>query len=136
MNRSEIIKLAQSQIGVPFHHQGRVPGVGLDCVGLVRYPYVALGYAPETADEKGYSRDPNPPKMRELLEQWLEPITLDEAKPGDILWLKTGQPQHLAIYNGDTIIHCTNHGPQRVVECTLDDKWKSRIVAVYRLKHG
>ena len=33
-NRNELMIAARSMVGTPFIHQGRVPGVGLDCAGF------------------------------------------------------------------------------------------------------
>ena len=52
--------------------------------------------------------------------------------PGDLLLMRfAGEPQHLAVFTGETIIHAYQ-ATGRVVEHSLDDKWRRRIVRVYR----
>ena len=29
-----LIEVARGYVGTPFHHAGRLPGVGLDCIGV------------------------------------------------------------------------------------------------------
>jgi hypothetical protein len=43
------------------------------------------------------------------------------------------EPQHLAVFEGDNVIHAYE-SIGRVVEHRLDDKWRKRIVRVYRFK--
>jgi cell wall-associated NlpC family hydrolase len=45
----------------------------------------------------------------------------------------TGEPQHVGIYTGDTLIHAYE-SVGKVVEHRMDDKWLRRIVRVYRFK--
>lgn len=134
--QQQIVALARSQLGVPFVHQGRQPGVGLDCVGLIRYPFVELGLLPETADHDGYGREPVPSKMREQLLRWfdlVEPMTA--AQPGDVLWLRMAEPQHLAVLTDTgSIIHAVSSGPKRVVEHRLSLAWLGRVHAVLRVR--
>jgi len=44
-----------------------------------------------------------------------------------------GDPQHLAIYAGETIIHAFAAG-RKVCEHRLDDVWRARIVRIYRFR--
>lgn len=131
--REDIIKAARDCLGTPFVHQGRLPGKGLDCVGLVRWPHVALGFGEE--DERRYGMAPDPKRMKQLLEHYLVPIPRDQMKPADILWFRIdGMPTHLAIYAGKTIIHALNSGPQRVVEHGFRHPWTQRVAGVFRYK--
>ncbi len=44
-------------------------------------------------------------------------------------------PQHLAIFTGENIIHSWQI-PGQVVEHRLDEDWAQRIVSIYRVNHG
>jgi len=131
--REKVIKEARDCLGTPFVHQGRLPGKGLDCIGLVRWPQVALGFGDE--DERRYSMAPDPKRMKALLEHYLVPIPRSELRPADILWLRIDEmPTHLAIYTGKTIIHAINSGPCKVVEHGFRAPWPSRVAGVFRYK--
>lgn len=132
--RAQVIQAARECLGTPFRHQGRKPGIGLDCVGLVRWPAVVLGLVPPTADYLTYARSPDPYVMREQLTKYAREIPPNEARPGDILWLRIYRdPTHLAILTFDhTIIHAVSDGPRCVVEHGFRAPWPSRVVAAFQ----
>jgi cell wall-associated NlpC family hydrolase len=41
-----MVLAARECLGTPFQHQGRVPGVGLDCVGVAIYAAREVGLNP------------------------------------------------------------------------------------------
>ena len=55
MTSADIIAIARACLGTPFRHQGRIPGVALDCAGLV----VAVAAAPRC-------RLPGPGGLRQI----------------------------------------------------------------------
>lgn len=131
-----LIDVAQSFLGTPYHHQGRVKGVGVDCVGFLVSTALEAGLiTPELAAElpRDYSRQPSAQSLRRLVSGVLLPVPFVLRAPGDILLLRFEvEPQHLALLtaiNPDQIIHCGEHG---VVEHRLDSVWRARIVRVYR----
>jgi cell wall-associated NlpC family hydrolase len=134
MTADDIIAAARSCLGTPFHHQGRIKGLALDCAGLAVSVAADLGI--DYQDIQGYSRLP----IRGLLQAALiDQPSLDRVEtsamaPGDILLMRFGRdPQHLAIYTGQTIIH-SYASVGMVCEHDLDDEWRRRIVAVYRFR--
>lgn len=128
---AEIVSAARECIGTPFVHQGRQKGVGLDCVGLVRYPAEKLGL--DVGDYDGYSRQPDPLLMGDLLRANLDEV--DEPEIGDILWFAFNDlPMHLAIYAGDTVIHALSFGPQCVTEHIFAAPWPDQVRAVFRYR--
>ena len=128
MTPADFIAAARSYVGVPFHHQGRTRH-GVDCIGLVVCAARDAGLA--LVDRTDYPRDPNGLLPLELARQFQE---VDPALAGDILLMRfRGEPQHVAILAGETLIHgYASIG--RVVEHGLDAKWRRRIVAAYRLR--
>jgi len=129
----DIVTAARACIGTPFMHQGRVAGVGLDCVGLARIPAVTLGL--EIGDYDGYSRQPDPAVMEAKLNEFLDLVEPGDMQLGDILWLSFAkEPMHLAIFAGDTIIHAVSMGPGKVVEHGFRAPWPQRVVGVYRYR--
>ncbi len=115
-------------IGTPFHHQGRVPGRGLDCVGLVLVIARDLGLT--AFDCTSYPREPRPALLFAHARQagFVEkPLT--RAAGGDVLVMRFFEdPCHVAIATEGLagIIHaCARRG--RVIEHRLDRRWRRRI---------
>jgi len=48
--RDEIVRLSRAYIDTPFHHAARLPGVGLDCVGLLVCVARAVGIVDKSFD--------------------------------------------------------------------------------------
>lgn len=136
MTADDIIAIARSAIGTPFVHQGRVAGKGLDCVGLPMYVADRLGV--EYVDVIGYPRRPEGGKLEATFDAHVESgvlvrVKISEMQAGDFLMLRFGgQPQHLAIFTGENIIHSYQQ-VGKVCEHRLDDVWRRRIVRVYRM---
>lgn len=129
----EIIAAARACIGTPFRHQGRLPGVGLDCAGLGIVAAKAVGI--EIKDFSGYPNLPFDGMLQKMFEQQtnLKRIARIDAAPGDVLLMRISQaPQHVAIlsYEGYMIHAYQNIG--KVAEHRIDADWKSKIIAVYR----
>jgi len=137
----DVITEARTWIDTPFLHQGRIKGRGADCVGLI----IGVAHALNLTqwDYVTYNRQPLPRMMKGLLDEQMEKVNFKEMQPGDILYLRFTQPQHLALLTFDnTIIHINERiAPRkrgelmgRCVEHILNDTWRHRIVGVYRYK--
>lgn len=127
--RGEIVAMARRALGTPYLHQGRQPGRGLDCAGLVLWIAHELGL---TAFEMtNYPRLPEGDRLVALARRagFSEVAT---ALPGDVYCLRlVTHPQHLAIATEHGIIHaCQKRG--RVIEHRLDGSWRRRIVSIFR----
>lgn len=131
MTPADIVAAARSELGTPFRHQGRVSGKALDCAGLIVRVSDLLG-VPAT-DQRGYSRLPSGAKLETALDGQQNVYRVRRTPlAGDILMLRFNKdPQHLAIYTGENIIHCTNQ-TGRVVEERFDSMWRARLVRVYQ----
>jgi len=132
MKLDDIVSAARECIGTPYQHQGRVLGKGMDCAGVVAHVAGRLGY--DTLEVSGYGRSP----YKGLLEQaadsqpFLERIFAIES--GCVLMMRfTGDPQHVGIYTGTTLIH-SYQAVEKVCEHSLDKIWTKRIVRMYRFK--
>lgn len=131
MSGAEIVRIARSYIDTPYHHQGRQPGVGLDCAGLVVCACRAAGHA--IVDYHGYSSVADPQRMYAAVRRNAEPIHGD-LQPGDWLWLRLEDPQHLAIYTGEgTIIHALSRMGY-VREHRYAAAWAARLHTALRHK--
>ena len=134
MTPDDIITAARDCLGTPFVHQGRIPGRALDCAGLVVAVAQAVGV--EYIDQTGYSRSPSGGLLEAALDDQpgITRIAPADRAAGDILLMRfSGDPQHLAILAGGTIIHAWE-APGIVCEHDLTDLWTRRIVRVYRFK--
>jgi len=134
MTPDAIVTAARALVGTPFVHQGRLPGIALDCAGLVIA--VARCFGLDPIDVPGYGRSPH----RGLLEatvagqDCLSEIRLDQATAGDILVMRFArEPQHLAIHAGDTLIH-SYEAVGQACEHALTDIWRTRIVRAFRFR--
>jgi hypothetical protein len=58
----------------PFHHQARLEGVGVDCVGLVISVAREMGAVPADWDVGGYGRVPDGKRLVHHLSERLVPV--------------------------------------------------------------
>jgi hypothetical protein len=151
----EVVGEARGWLNTPFRHQGRVKGVGVDCLGLLVGVAAALDLRSKTGerladfDVLGYGHYPNAAQLRAVLESALEPLAAPQAGSIGIFEID-GSAQHLGIFGNQesgienqessrfpisdsrflTLIHA--YAPARkVVEHGLTTEWKARLVAVY-----
>lgn len=127
--REQVLAEARSWLGTPFHHQGRLKGVGVDCIGLVVGVARALGMA--ATDRPGYARTPDGETLTAALDAQMRRIKAADA--GDVLLLRIRRlPQHVGFLGeGGTLIHA-HSGADKVVETPMTDRWWERVVAAYR----
>jgi NlpC/P60 family putative phage cell wall peptidase len=139
MTRQQIINESRSYLNTPFHLQGRMKGVGVDCVGLVVGLCRAFNVPHE--DCKTYDHNGKGADLLSYLRKWLVEIPIEEIRVGDIaaFWIKNkDQPRHVGIYshceifNELTMIH-THNGIGKVCEHRLSGEWSKRICAVFKL---
>jgi cell wall-associated NlpC family hydrolase len=130
--REQIVEEARTYLGTPFHHQARLRGVAVDCVGLIVGVAHALGLS--DADYTQYPRRPNGELVPQLERAGYREIEIAAARPGDLLclWLlpRSRKPAHLAIRTDYGIIHTDGH-VGRVVEISYADDFVRRTCAAY-----
>lgn len=131
MSPDDIIAAARECIGTRFRHQGRICGRALDCAGVVVHVVRKLGLDYE--DVPAYGLVP----FNGLLEKALDAQPclerVESAQAGDILLMRfLGEPQHLAVFTGTSIVHAYL-AIGKVCEHDLDDDWRSRIIRIYRI---
>lgn len=132
MISDDIIAAARECLGTPFRHQGRVVGVGLDCVGVVIHALQMVGI--DVVDQRGYGTVPFNGQLEAAIAQQPALMAVPTMMPGDILLMKmVGQPTHVALFTGDTVIHAYE-AVGKCCEHRLDSRWKARIVRLYRVK--
>lgn len=134
--RSDVIAAARAMLGTPFHHQGRLPGIGLDCSGLVSSVARTLGLCRGVPDWTDYPRRLRGDAFLAALRARLPEVPVAELAPADIpvFWIRPASgAQHCAIYTErDSIIHVHDNAHGGVIEHDLDEGWRRRIVAVFR----
>jgi len=132
MIADEIVAAARELIGTPFVHQGRLPGVALDCAGTAIIVAQKIGF--DVTDVIGYGRTPANGLLEKTVagQPFLMPVKVSEIAAGDILVMRFGkEPRHLDVCAGDTLI--PSYAAVRMVcEHRLSDVWRTRITAAYR----
>jgi len=108
--RNDIVVEARTWLNTPYHHKGRVKGVGVDCGGLIYEVYKkVLGIPPEPfpdnyAEDWGLHKEDN-----ELYLNFIMPYVQQTSKlmPGDLVVFQFGRAfAHGTIYIGnDEVIH-------------------------------
>lgn len=135
MNRAQFIAEVIDHIGTPYHHQGRLKGVGVDCIGLFVSAAVRCGY--EMIAPMDYLNVPEQDKLLRHLSEYAHPIALEAALAGDLLIFRMyHQPQHVGVIVNLLpleMVH-TYMTVNRVVRVPVDGTWAARIVSAYRLK--
>lgn len=115
----DVVTAARAWVGTPWQHQGRVCGIGVDCIGLVVCVLRSIGAAIPADLEAGltradYPRNPVGDSLRVTVAGICSPAELPE--PGTMILFRYALlVRHVGICTGKTIIHAdTSMG--RVVE--------------------
>lgn len=131
----QIVDIARACMDTPFRHQGRIPGVGLDCAGLC---IVALrGAGVEVRDVRGYGRVPVDGRLKQAIDAQpgLVSIPVAEAGAGDVVLIRIGvEPSHVGILTGGGYIIHAYERIGRVVEHRLDNALGLHVVAAWRAR--
>lgn len=134
MIRADALAEARKWIGTPYHHQASRPGVGCDCLGLVRGVWRALyGDEPQTLPPYAERLPRQNDELEFAFRRWLIEIPLDEAVAGDVLvfaW-RCGEPaRHCGVISGPKrFIHA--YWRRSVAESALTPWWQRRRVAAF-----
>lgn len=127
-NPATLIAFSKTLKGIPYKYASADPAAGFDCSGFITYVFNHFGIAVPRSSA-GFSDQGTP-------------ITLDLAKPGDLI-LFTGTDSairtvgHMGIitYTGDSIvfIHSTSGKAAGVTETTLNPYYMERFIKVVRV---
>lgn len=132
--------IARSYVGTPFVHQGRTPGVALDCAGVVICIARQRGHVAADFDVSNYAQQPDKWSIIEACDEHLMRIRVDEARPGDVLVMAwDSYPQHLGIMGRYspapnrrfTCIHAFMRPGEKnakVTEHPIDNAWLARCI--------
>lgn len=138
---SNPVEIARACVGTPFKHQGRIPGVALDCAGLLVHVAASLGHS--VSDRADYARMPAGGQLEAAIADnvaagILRPVALADLAPGDMVLMRFEREdaaRHLGMVAGDTLIHAYAVARQ-VVEHRIDATWRRRFVAAWRFEGG
>lgn len=133
IDRLDVCREAESWVGTPFRHQGRMKGVGVDCAGLVIE--VAKVFWPCVRDYRAYTRQPCPVLFLRLLDEALIQLpAVGAALPADVLVFAFdgATPRHLGILLPDSRIVHAYERAGRCVAHRMADVWRARCVRAYR----
>jgi cell wall-associated NlpC family hydrolase len=127
--RAEITAAALSLVDTPFHTQGRLPGKGLDCLGVV--VCVARTLAIPHEDRAAYSLRPSGELMPELDRQFTR-VKREEEGCVLLMSFDKSAPHHVAIMISENrIVHAYSTAKKCVVQ-PYSDQWRSKVRAIYR----
>ena len=135
---AEVIACARSYLGTPFHHQARLKGVGVDCIGLVIGVARELSLVPPDFDITAYPRIPDGNTLLDTARLHMTEIDRSAMQPGDVIVVSFDRlPQHFGIvgdyrHGGFSIIHsASTHG--KVLETRLMFSSAMTFVAAFQL---
>lgn len=145
LHRLEVLTVARSWLGTPWHHHAHTKGRGCDCIGLVVETLRECSFEPTQGFVyPPYDRMPHGDEITPYLKKYLEgPIPAGEELPGDVAQITWGKrfPMHLAFFGDYTrgvigkplsLIHAMLI-PGKVAEHIYADRWVTRTVGVYRI---
>jgi len=119
--RCRAIAAARSGLGTPFRPQGRVPGLGLDCIGVALLAAAGAGVAVGRLPAYALSGDHG-----QLLAQTMAALgcrQVRRGRPGDLVEYRLApRHRHLAVLTETGIIHA-HAGLGRVVEGPAPHDW-------------
>lgn len=132
----DVVRLARSWIGTPYHHQASRRGIGTDCLGLIRGVWREL-YGLETQQPIAYSRDWSSRAGEESLltaaRKYLAERPRDEISAGCVVVFRYRAgfaAKHCGIATSSTAFV---HAMEGVVvsEVALAPWWRRRIAGVF-----
>lgn len=139
ITRDDIQREARQIIGAEWVHQGRNPGTGIDCIGVIVWVANKLGL--HFPDRTNYSREPVGELLVDEVRERLDEIPINEAKEGDILVLRTAGkrlPTHIAILvKGDSEYMLIHSIQISTVRRTVEEpyrRWKRLVTHAFRFR--
>lgn len=134
---ADVVAAARAELDTAWMHQARLPGVALDCAGLVIVTAKRLGLLPDQWEIADYGRLPDG-TLLDRCDAHMQRIGALELGAVVVVAI-TGEPQHMGIvgdyrHGGWSLIHAaSNARPGRVIETRLMWHRAQQLRAVYRL---
>lgn len=137
---AQVVAAARALLDSPYHEQGRLPGVGIDCAGMPIVVARALGLVPADFDFSGYSAKPNG-TLLSVCDRFMARSPGPEVGGVVVVAVRReGEASHLGIvtpWSADptrlAMVHADNVRAKAVVETRLEWSAALRLVQAYRL---
>lgn len=136
---ADVVAAARGELGTPWMFQGRLPGVALDCLGLVAVAAERAGLPSEAWDIRDYGRQ----NAWELIERFerahLTRLAAIELGAVVIVVPPRGDMPHIGIvgdyrHGGWSLIHSSNMvSPARVVETRLMPRIAVQVRGIFKI---
>ena len=133
------IAAIRGMLGTPWHHQGRCPGVGLDCIGLIVCAMRAVGVS---VDEPvvDYPRKMHIGLVTEaLMRHGYSPVSVAQMGACDVVILNIeGSPQHAGVITQGRpsevkYVHVPAIAGRKCVEEVMSDSTIATIYSAWRM---
>lgn len=136
-----LITEAETWINTRYQEQGRIKGLGVDCVGFISEVAREAGVASLTIPGN-YTSSGDGSIMLSLLREHMSLVPTEEMQAGDVLALcdealqQPDIPRHLVFVQEVTpkttfIIHASKHGVRRH---RMNAAWLRRVHSIWRIK--
>jgi lipoprotein Spr len=129
VSADSVLTFAQTLLGTPYRAASSNPNYGFDCSGFVSYVFKSFGV--------------NVQRSSSDFANVGERISLEDARPGDIILFKGTKTHHphsighagivYATNDGISFIHSTSGKEHGVTISQMDDTYKRRFVMVVRV---
>ena len=132
--RALVVEAARQCVGTRFRPQGRVIGLGLDCVGVVLIAARAVGVRLDDVPSYALSGDNSRQLLCALSRSGCVRLARERGAAGDIAVLLPAPGQvHLGVLSPKGLVHA-HAGLMRVVEGPVDPAWS--WLGSWRLREG
>lgn len=136
---ADVLAEARTWLGTPYHHHGRIKGVGVDCAQYLACVFENAGLVPEVVTGF-YPTDWHLHRSAEMFVAWLEryadPLPVGTTpQPADVALFRYGRTfSHGAIMTGPArCLH--SYIGQGVIETPLDEyPLAGRVVQFWRIR--
>lgn len=122
-------------VGTPFHHQGRLKGIGVDCAGVIVCIGRKFGVDAGFKDDLDYGKSPDSKEMLYNLRTYMTPIEIADALIGDVLnFAPINGSQHLGILMTDGDVIHASEPDGKVIRQNLSGWLGTKRIGAYRYK--
>ncbi|MBS0370208.1 MAG: hypothetical protein JSS57_13505 [Proteobacteria bacterium] len=128
---------AQAWIGTPYHHHGRIKGVGVDCAQILIAVFSAVGLI-DPFDPGDYPHDWHLHHSDEIYMRWLDRFgdRIAQPSPGDVALFRFGRCySHGGIVTPDGVIH-SYIGRGVIISRRSEEPLDGRPVLYWRIRNG